>query len=798
MDTGTVGTAIPDDRAARAAWCSAAIDGGGDGYTALRAVREGDAIVDWVIVDANALVRERWGWVVGDVVGVRQSQLNGAADNSAFTDLYREALVTGKRQIAELPLALPGGKGGWRRVVVVPIDQETVTVVTRDISRERYFETAVEHERRRLRGLADENARGDLTSDERAAEVRFTSRSAATLFAGAGGVTIANAFLSRLDHVDVGALRVTGVLSLLCALVTFFLPWARYERVISGTIVLGAIAFLAVSDHFDHFSRTESAVAIYPVFFIIVIAWSGLTLRRGAATMAALVSVPALGAILSAGGHGSIGWQCAVVTLPAAAILGEVLSWSYNRANQLARLEANRHLHDSLTGLANRVMLIDHLDQALARIRRTDHMLAVLFVDLDHFKQVNDTLGHSAGDELLVEASARLRAVVRETDTVARLGGDEFVVLCEDIESAREATEVAQRVMDALEAPFMCGENPARVSASVGIVLSVDGNETADAVLKNADTAMYRAKASGGSGYELFDEAMQHWVATRLEVEVALRRAVAQGELRLHYQPVVVADTGQVSSFEALVRWERPGFGLVQPGEFITIAEETGLILEIGAWVLGEACREAAAWAVRWPARRIGIAVNISSRQIIKGNLVEEVTRALAGSGLDPTLLTLELTETTLIDDAMNAQPLLRALRELGVNLALDDFGTGYSSLTYLRTFPINVIKIDQSFVRSVGTDREDTAIVAAVVALARSLNLAVVAEGIETTEQLAALIELRCDHLQGYLFSHPKPVAELAGLVEGPPLLWAPHKPGDQGPWTVDGGHPGRPASRA
>ena len=691
---------VPSNQATDQAACyGATMDGSGDGYTALRAVREGDSIVDWVVVDANALVRERWLWVVGDIVGVLQSQLNAAADNQVFNDLYCAALATGQRQMADLSLTLPGGKGGWRRVVVVPVDEDTVTVVTRDISRERYFEAAVQQERGRLRSLADETANADLTSDARAAEVRFASRSAAALFGGAGIVTIANTLLSRLDGVDVQALRMTALISILCAFVMPFLPWARYERLIGGVLIASAIAFLAVSDHFNHFSRAESAVAVYPVFFIMVIAWSGLTQRKGAAIGAALLSVPALGGILVAGGHGAIGWQCVVVTLPAAAILGEVLSWSYSRAARLARLEANRHLHDSLTGLANRVMLIDRLDQALARIRRTDQMLAVFFVDLDRFKHVNDTLGHSAGDQLLVEAAARLRSVVRDSDTVARLGGDEFVLLCEPVDATRDAVEVAQRIVTALETPFVCGENQARVSASVGIVLSVDGHETADAVLKNADTAMYRAKAVGGTGYELFDEAMQNWVATRLELEVALRQAVGQGELRVFYQPVVAADSGRIVSFEALVRWERPGFGLVGPAEFISIAEESGLILEIGAWVLEEACRQAASWATRWPDRRIGVAVNVSSRQVLKGNLVDEVTRALELSALDPTLLTLELTETTLIDDAVNAQPLLRALRELGVNLALDDFGTGYSSLTYLRSFPIGVIKIDQSFV---------------------------------------------------------------------------------------------------
>ncbi len=746
-----------------------ASDASGDGYVALQAVRDDGSIVDWTIVDANSLVCDRWSWVVGDPVGTRLSQLEAAVTNSALHEAYRAALATGERQVAEIDLALPGGRGGWRRVTVVPVDADTVTVATRDIGRERYFETAAEQAK------SSTNVFGGITRphvpatrSEAIAEARFARGSATVLFLGAGIVTLANTLLSRLDHVNVSALRLTAVLTMIFGCALLLLPWDRHGRAIGNSIVIGVIAFLVLSDHFDHFSRSESAVAVYPVFFIIVIAWAGLTQGKGAATVSACLSGPALGGILASGGRGTIGWQCVIVTLPAAAVLGEVLSWSYRRATQLARLEASRRLHDSLTGLANRTMLTDRLAQALARSRRTGHPVAVLFVDLDRFKEVNDTLGHSAGDALLVETAARLNGLVRESDTVARLGGDEFVLLCDQLETSRDAIEIAQRVIDSIDAPFTCGESQARVTASVGIMLSIDGTETPDTMLRQADTAMYRAKDGGKARYELFDEAMQHWVAARLELEVALRRAVTGNELVLHYQPVLDADSGMVVSFEALVRWDRPGFGLVQPGEFIAIAEETGLILEIGTWVLDEACRQAAAWTTRWPDRRIGIAVNISSRQILKGKLTDTVTSALARSGLDPTLLTLELTETTLIDDALTAEAVLQELRGYGVNLALDDFGTGYSSLTYLRTFPINIIKIDQSFVRTIGTEREDTAIVAAVVALARNLNLKVVAEGIETPEQLATLMYLNCDLLQGYLFARPAPLEDVPALVEG------------------------------
>lgn len=439
---------------------------------------------------------------------------------------------------------------------------------------------------------------------------------------------------------------------------------------------------------------------------------------------------------------------------------------------------AHQGQHDPLTGLPNRVMLIDRLKQALARVRRHDRMCGVLYVDLDRFKSVNDTLGHTVGDQLLIEAAARIQAAVRETDTVARLGGDEFIVLCEDIDGVHHATDFAQRIIAALQTPFRLGDDDAHVSASIGIAFSVDGTETADAILANADIAMYRAKDTGRSRCELFDETMQQWITSRVALETDLRQALPRHELRLFCQPFIAADTGTIRGFEALLRWERPGFGLVTPDEFIPVAEETGLIVDIGAWVLEEACRHAASWARRWPDKRLGISVNVSSRQLLSGDILDVVTSALARTGLDPTTLTLELTESTFIDDAISAQTLLRELRGLGLNLALDDFGTGYSSLTYLRAFPINILKIDKSFVHAIGTEQDDTAIVAAVIALAENLGLNVVAEGVENHEQLAILQRLRCPYFQGYLFARPRPIDDVADLVEGPTLAVAATRP--------------------
>ncbi len=428
-------------------------------------------------------------------------------------------------------------------------------------------------------------------------------------------------------------------------------------------------------------------------------------------------------------------------------------------------------LHDALTGLANRVMFTDRLEQAVARRNRNGSTFAVLFIDLDRFKTVNDTLGHTAGDQLLMQAAARMQLELRELDTVARLGGDEFVVLCEDIEGVHHATDIAQRIADALRDPFALGNDTVQVGASIGVVLSNDDLTTADSILSNADIAMYRAKDNGRNRIELFDTTMQEWVTNQNALEADLRLALPGDELRVFYQPTVTAESGEICGFEALLRWERPGFGLVAPDDFIPIAEESGLIVGIGQWVLEQACRNAANWALRWPHKRIGVAVNVSSRQLKEGNFREVVANVLAYTRLDPDLLTLELTESTIIEDTIDTAALLAELRDLGVHIALDDVGTGYASLTYLRSFPFDVLKIDRSFVQSIGTDRDDTAIVAAVLALARNLNLTVVAEGVEDHQQLAVLLQLQCARLQGYLFSRPRPLNEVEGLIDGPIL---------------------------
>ena len=740
----------------------AMIDGSGDSYTALRAVREDGQVTDWTIVDANDLVRRRWADTVGEVIGQRLSRLNAVAPNGDFEMHFRQALETGERQEFVQELTLPNGQGGWRRTVVVPVDAETVAVSTRDISREIYLERALERERRELKVLSEGRTLSSHLRSVPESESRFLAWTASALFAGAGLIAIVNSSVTTLAGVNLVALRLTGVVAVLMAIAVRLLPWHRHSRLIADSLTFGAIAFILVSDHFDHYARDPASSAVYPVFFIIIVAWSGLVQRRGSSVAIAAIAGGALLAIFASNGHTQTGWQCVIVTMPAAAVLGEVLCWSYTRATDLARLEANRRLHDPLTGLPNRQLFMEQLDHAVTRLRRTDGLLAVLFVDLDRFKQVNDSFGHDAGDELLLEAASTLRGAVRQNDVLARLGGDEFAVLCEDLRDQTGAIEAARRILDAFERPLTCAKRELYVTASIGASFSTTGMETAEALLRDADAAMYRAKRGGRNRVEVFDETMRRFIAHRLELTSALHQAVEHGELRVHYQPIYARDAATIRGYEALVRWERPGFGLLQPGEFIEIAEDSGAILALGEWVLREVCRQASRLSTEWPEQRLGISVNVASRQLLEGDFVELVERALEATGLDPGLLTLELTETTLIDDAESAQATLNRLHDLGVKIALDDFGTGYSSLTYLRTFPIDVIKIDGSFVRTIGREREGAAIISAVISLAQSLGIEVIAEGIETEAQLDAVVCLGCDLLQGFYLSTPRPMEEV------------------------------------
>jgi diguanylate cyclase (GGDEF)-like protein len=425
-------------------------------------------------------------------------------------------------------------------------------------------------------------------------------------------------------------------------------------------------------------------------------------------------------------------------------------------------------LHDSLTGLANRTLFIDRLERSISRISRDgDHKFAVLFLDLDRFKGINDSLGHEAGDQLLIAFARRLGACLRPSDTAARLGGDEFTILLEEPRDPYNATNVAQRILESLKDPFNLGNHEVYVTASIGIASSSVGYARPQDVLRDADTAMYRAKAKGKSRYEVFDPAMHARAVKLLKVENDLRRAIDRSEFEIFYQPIVSIDTNRIRAFEALIRWRHPELGLVSPNEFIPVAEETGLILPIGRWVLFQACKQAAEWNAAMPESPVDINVNLSGKQFSQPDLHEQVIEALEKSGLPARHLILEITESVVMENPEATVATLHRLKALGLQLNIDDFGTGYSSLAYLQRFPVDTMKIDRSFVARVSQSAENCEIVRTIVHLAHSLNMKVTAEGIENAEQLSHLKGLKCENAQGYLFSRPLDAAGAYELLD-------------------------------
>ena len=435
---------------------------------------------------------------------------------------------------------------------------------------------------------------------------------------------------------------------------------------------------------------------------------------------------------------------------------------------------AHQAFHDPLTGLANRALLLDRVDHAVAQRRRSAAHLAVIYLDLDDFKTVNDGLGHEAGDQLLRAVAGRISSVVRPGDTASRLGGDEFAVLLENLPNPAMAYEIGGRLLEALHEPFdLCGG--VVVNASIGIAVATE-NEDAAGLLRNADLAMYRAKNAGKGRFEIYEAGMHAQVLARMELKTDLRRALEAGEFVPVYQPIVDLDTGIVNGVEALLRWHHRDGRVISPAEFIPVAEETGLIVQIGSCVLHQACRDAAAWRDELgDAAPRTVSVNLSPRQIQDAGLVEDVRMALELSGLDPSALLLEITESVLVDDTELAASTLGQLKALGVGIALDDFGTGYSSLTYLDLFPVDVLKIDKSFIDSlVATQSDGSPLVAAIVNLGTMLGLRVTAEGIEGARQLERLQGMGCQQGQGYYFAKPMPPAEITRFLRDPALARA------------------------
>ncbi|MEH1795306.1 GGDEF domain-containing response regulator [Nostoc sp.] len=424
--------------------------------------------------------------------------------------------------------------------------------------------------------------------------------------------------------------------------------------------------------------------------------------------------------------------------------------------------------HDILTGLPNRALFMERLERALMLAkRRADYTFAVLFLDLDRFKVVNDSLGHMIGDQLLTALASRLESCLRVGDTVARIGGDEFTILLDNLKTINDVTSVVERIHQALTSAFQLSGYEVFTTVSIGIALSKDSYNLPEELLRDADIAMYRAKALGKARHEIFDSTMYAQVTKLLELEMDLRRAVERQEFQVYYQPIVLLETCKIIGFEALVRWQHPQHGLVPPDNFIPLAEETGLIIPIGYWVLGEACRQMRAWQIQFPTDPpLTISVNLSTKQFLQPDLIEQINRTIQETGLEARNLKLEITESVLMENIQSATLMLLQLQEMNIQLHLDDFGIGYSSLSYLHRFPSKALKIDRSFITKIGANGENLEIVQAIVTLAQGLNIDVIAEGVETLQQLAQLRAMKCKYAQGYFFSKPVDSKSIETLI--------------------------------
>lgn len=455
------------------------------------------------------------------------------------------------------------------------------------------------------------------------------------------------------------------------------------------------------------------------------------------------------------------------------AVRGVRKEWEQRAADhETARAEDQQKLsylarYDPLTGLINRFLFSDRLQSAIARARRDDSLVALMFLDLDDFKAVNDHYGHATGDALLKQVAKRIVAAVRETDSVARIGGDEFTVILESGSRLEDAGQVAAKILDSVAEPYVVGNRELRVTTSIGIAMYPLDGDSSQALLRDADIAMYSAKAAGSNNYQYFTPKLRQSASERLRLIDGLRRAVATGEgLRLVYQPWIDTDSGVVAGVEALLRWEHPELGMVPTERFVSLAEQTDLIVPLGLWAMNDACRQLKTWHDSG-LERFAVSINVSPRQLRRGNLAEVVEETLARTNLDASWLKLELTERTLVEDTETARRTLERLRSIGVSIAIDDFGTGYSSLSYLKSFPIDAIKIDREFVRDAVTDADTATVSESMVSLAKSLRLEVIAEGVETREQLDMVRSFGCNLVQGFYISRPLAVDRMPRAIE-------------------------------
>jgi diguanylate cyclase len=447
--------------------------------------------------------------------------------------------------------------------------------------------------------------------------------------------------------------------------------------------------------------------------------------------------------------------------------IGRSITYAVERKHAEMEL-SHKAMHDALTGLPNRTLFLDRLKHAVMRAKRHHTLIGVMFLDLDSFKPINDTHGHEVGDRLLVMLAERLQEGLRASDTAARFGGDEFMILCEDVADKRDVVSIAERILRSIEEPFSLGSEQFAIRASMGVAIADGAGETAESLIRNADTAMYGAKKEGGT-FAVYDDGVRTRLTERVEMEGQLRRAVHEGAFRLLYQPQVDLRSGEIVGLEALLRWDHPSRGLIEPVEFLWLAEEAGLISAIGDWVLEESCRQAAVWRAAGPSGSpLRVCVNLAAGQHADPNLVATVARVVEQSEIEPSSLCLEITEAAVMGDAEAAIATLRALKELGVTISMDDFGSSHSTLGALKRFPLDSLKVDRSFVSGLNEDGEDAAIVTAVTNMAHALGLETVADGVETREQLEYLKAVECDIGQGHYFARPRPsesIAELLGL---------------------------------
>ena len=538
-------------------------------------------------------------------------------------------------------------------------------------------------------------------------------------------------------------------------------PWGP-RRLRACLASVGLLASSAVMVHLSggviemhfHFFVALAIIAFYQDWVVFLVAIGFVLLEHGVTG----VVYPTAVYNHQAAWNNPWVWAGIHAIFVAAASTANLLGW---------RVNEQQALHDPLTRLPNRALFRDRTEHGLARARWRTQQIAVIFLDLDRFKPINDTWGHHVGDQVLVDVGERLRRTIRAGDTVARLGGDEFAILLEDLDDHAEVTRIGRRVLEALREPILIRGRPVPLRASLGIALSETADTDVDALIRDADVAMYTAKKRGGSRFVIFEENMRAGVAERLELEMELRRALAQDQLAIHYQPTVNLATGEIVGAEALLRWNHRTRGSISPAVFIPLAEESGLIVPIGRWVLEQACIQARKWHDSFPSRLpIGMSVNVSPIQLGREDFVQDVERILRETGVRPGTITLEITESALMEDTDASTAALEQLKALGVHLAIDDFGTGYSSLNYLQRMPIDILKIDRSFVDRIDQGGDELAFARAIVEMARSLSLRTIAEGIELESQAECLDQLGCDLGQGFLYAKAVPAEELTVML--------------------------------